>query len=178
MTQTPREIDALTAKSWLDRGEAVLIDVREADEHARESIAGAKLVPLSGFDPAKLPALGGKRLVVHCLSGSRSARAIARLAEAGIDAVNLTGGIEGWKAAGLPVRENKSAPLPIMRQVQIVAGSLVVIGAALGATVHPGFHALSAFVGAGLVFAGASGWCGMATVLGLLPYHRRAGART
>jgi predicted branched-subunit amino acid permease len=67
------------------------------------------------------------------------------------------------------VRENRSAPLPIVRQVQIVAGSLIVAGAALGAYVHPGFHALSAFVGAGLVFAGASGRCGMANLLALLP---------
>jgi rhodanese-related sulfurtransferase len=176
MTQTLRETDAATVKAWLDRGEAVLIDVREAGEHARESIAGAKLVPLSSFDPAKLPAAGGKRLIVHCLSGSRSARALAQLATAGIEAVNLTGGIEAWKAAGLPVRENKSAPLPIMRQVQIVAGTLIVAGAALGAYVHPGFHALSAFVGAGLVFAGASGWCGMANLLALLPYNRRTAA--
>lgn len=176
MTEPLREIDAVAAKALLDRGEAVLIDVREADEHARENIAGAKLVPLSSFDPAKIPAAGGKRLVVHCLSGSRSARAIARLREAGIDAINMTGGIEAWKAAGLPVRENKAAPLPLMRQVQIVAGSLIVAGAALGAYVHPGFHALSAFVGAGLVFAGASGWCGMANLLALLPYNKRATA--
>jgi rhodanese-related sulfurtransferase len=174
MPEAPREIDAATLKTWLDRGDALLIDVREADEHARENIAGAKLVPLSAFDPAKLPAAGGKRLVVHCLSGSRSARAQAQLAAAGIDAANLSGGIEAWKAAGLPVRENRSAPLPIVRQVQIVAGSLIVAGAALGAYVHPGFHALSAFVGAGLVFAGASGRCGMANLLALLPYNRRA----
>lgn len=176
MTEPVREIDAVTAKSWLDRGDAILIDVREADEHARESIAGAKLVPLSSFDPAKLPALGGKRLIVHCLSGARSARAQAQLANAGIAATNMTGGIQAWKAAGLPLRENKSAPLPIMRQVQIVAGSLIVAGAVLGAYVHPGFHALSAFVGAGLVFAGASGWCGMANLLALLPYNRRTAA--
>lgn len=176
MTDMLREIDAATVKTWLDRGECVLIDVREAGEHARENIAGAKLVPLSSFDPAQLPATGGKRLVVHCLSGGRSARAHAKLAEAGIEAVNLTGGIEAWKAAGLPVRENKSAPLPIMRQVQIVAGTLIVAGAVLGVYAHPGFHALSAFVGAGLVFAGASGWCGMANLLSLLPYNRRAAA--
>lgn len=174
MTDRFRETDAATVKSWLDRGDCVLIDVREAGEHARENIPGAKLVPLSSFDPATLPATDGKRLVVHCLSGSRSAKALGQLDLAGIEAVSLTGGIEAWKAAGLPVRENKSAPLPLMRQVQIVAGSLIVTGAALGVWVHPGFHALSAFVGAGLVFAGASGWCGMANLLALLPYNKRA----
>jgi predicted branched-subunit amino acid permease len=59
-----------------------------------------------------------------------------------------------------------------MRQVQIAAGSLVVIGVLLGALVHPGFYALSAFVGAGLVFAGVSGFCGMARLLVLMPWNR------
>lgn len=166
------EVDAATLKTWMDRGEAVLVDVREANEFARESIPGSTLVPLSNFDPAKIPAANGKKLVVHCLSGKRSANAQAQLAKAGISAINFSGGIMGWKEAGLPIRENKSAPLPIMRQVQIAAGSLVLIGAALGTFAHPGFYGLSAFVGAGLVFAGATGWCGMASVLGLLPYNR------
>ncbi len=172
MSDPVREVDAPTLKSWLERGEAVLVDVREENEFARESIPGATLVPLSKFDPAQVPAANGKKLVVHCLSGKRSANAQAQLAKAGIDAINFAGGIMGWKAAGYPIRENKSAPLPIMRQVQIAAGSLVLIGAVLGTFAHPGFYGLSAFVGAGLVFAGATGWCGMASVLGLLPYNR------
>jgi hypothetical protein len=59
-----------------------------------------------------------------------------------------------------------------MRQVQMLAGSLVVAGVVLGFAVHPGFFGLSAFVGAGLVMAGVTGWCGMATLLGKLPYNR------
>jgi hypothetical protein len=70
--------------------------------------------------------------------------------------------------------EDKRAPLPIMRQVQITAGSLVVLGAALGALVDPRFHGLSAFVGAGLVFAGIMGLCPMANLLALMPWNRRA----
>jgi rhodanese-related sulfurtransferase len=174
MSDPNREVDAATLKSWLDRGEAVLVDVREVGEFARESIPGATLVPLSTFAPAKVPAANGKKLVVSCLSGKRSTNAQAQLAAAGIAAVNFAGGITEWKQAGYPIRENKSAPLPIMRQVQIAAGSLVVIGAALGTFAHPGFYALSAAVGAGLVFAGVTGWCGMASLLGLLPYNRRA----
>lgn len=172
MSDQVREVDAATLKTWMDRGEAVLVDVREENEYARESIPGSTLVPLSNFDPAKVPAANGKKLVVHCLSGKRSANAQAQLAKAGIEVINFSGGIMGWKAAGLPIRENKSAPLPMMRQVQIAAGSLVLTGAALGTFAHPGFYALSAAVGAGLVFAGATGWCGMTSVLGLLPYNR------
>lgn len=62
--------------------------------------------------------------------------------------------------------------MPVMRQVQIAAGSLVVLGLALGWWVWPGFLGLSAFVGCGLIFAGATGWCGMARLLGAMPWNR------
>ena len=88
----------------------------------------------------------------------------------------LEGGIDAWKKAGLPVALDRSQPIDIMRQVQIVAGSLVLIGAVLGFFVAPGFYALSAFVGAGLLFAGISGFCGMAKLLGLMPWNRQARA--
>ena len=69
---------------------------------------------------------------------------------------------------------DRKQPIEIMRQVQITAGSLVVIGVVLAFTVAPAFIALSAFVGAGLVFAGVSGWCGMAKLLALMPWNRPA----
>ena len=88
------------------------------------------------------------------------------------DAYCLQGGIEAWKAAGLPIHANRNAPLEIMRQVQIAAGGLVLLGVALGSLVHPAFYAVSAFVGAGLAFAGATGWCGMAYLLKAMPWNR------
>jgi rhodanese-related sulfurtransferase len=91
-------------------------------------------------------------------------------------AYQLEGGLDAWRAAGLPLVENTGAPLEIMRQVQITAGSLVVLGVILGLAVHPGFFGLAAFVGAGLVFAGTSGWCGMAKLLAVLPWNRSAAA--
>jgi rhodanese-related sulfurtransferase len=174
---TLREWDAATLKAKLDRGEAVLIDCREAGEFAREHVAGAKLVPLSTLDATRLDLPAGKSIVVMCASGTRSARAAAQLLAAGRgDVAHLKGGLPTWRAAGYPVIEDKRAPLPIMRQVQMVAGGLVVLGVALGASVHPLFHALAAFVGAGLFVAGATGWCGMATLLAQLPYNKRASA--
>jgi hypothetical protein len=62
-----------------------------------------------------------------------------------------------------------------MRQVQITAGGLVLLGTVLGATVQPLFYGLAAFVGAGLMFAGISGTCAMATVLRRMPWNPRAG---
>ncbi|MEX2219519.1 MAG: rhodanese family protein [Phycisphaerales bacterium] len=164
------EIDPRTARQWLDGGQAALIDVREPDEHARERIAGAALHPLSRFDPARLPS---GRLILHCQRGRRSLEAATRAAAAGrTDIASLAGGIEAWRAAGLPTAANAKAPLPIMRQVQIVAGSAVLAGTILAATVSPWFLILSGFFGAGLLFSGLSGTCGMAAMLSRLPWNR------
>lgn len=172
MAAAIKEIDANTLKSWLDAGECELLDVREPGEHARESIPGARLVPLGGLDVEKLRPAPGRRFVLHCASGARSARGAALLAKGGVEVAHLSGGLAAWRSAGLPVSENRSAPIPVMRQVQIVAGSLVLLGAILGAFVDPWFYALSAGVGAGLLFAGVTGFCGMATLLSHLPYNK------
>jgi hypothetical protein len=82
--------------------------------------------------------------------------------------------LDAWKRAGLPVAEDRRQPLELMRQVQIAAGSLALLGAVLGAAVNPWFHALSGVVGAGLVFAGVTGTCGMATLLRQMPWNRAA----
>jgi rhodanese-related sulfurtransferase len=93
----------------------------------------------------------------------------------GVESYILEGGIDAWKKAGLPVAEDRKQPLPVMRQVQIAAGSLVALGVVLGAFVAPGFYALSGLVGAGLVFAGLTGICGMERLLVRLPWNRTAG---
>lgn len=164
-----------TLEAWLERDEAILVDVREADEYAREHIAGARLHPLSRLTPAALPRVPGKKLVLQCNSGNRTRQAAAAiLAHEPIELYHLAGGIQAWKRDGLPVEVDRRAPLPIMRQVQIAAGSLVLLGLLLALLVSPWFALLSAFVGAGLLFAGISGHCGMAKLLERLPYNRRA----
>lgn len=169
-----KTIDAAAAKQWLDAGRAVLIDIRESDEYAREHIPGAHLVPLSGFDAADFPNLGDKIAVFHCSSGSRTAQAAPRILGRGFREVyQLSGGLAGWQRAGFETRRNRSMPISLQRQVQIVAGSLVLLGLLLGWLVSPWFVLLSAFVGAGLTFAGLSGTCGLANLLARLPYNRR-----
>lgn len=166
-------ISAAELKRRLDSGDAVLIDIRESDEHAREHILGARLAPLSAIDTHDFDREHSKVAVFHCKSGMRTQANAAKLLAHGFrGAYYLDGGIEAWKAAGLPVHANRKAPLEIMRQVQITAGLLIVTGAALGWLVNPAFYALSAFVGAGLTFAGATGWCGMAMLLKAMPWNR------
>ncbi|MFG0305793.1 MAG: rhodanese-like domain-containing protein [Phycisphaerales bacterium JB040] len=164
---------------WLGSADTLLVDVREDFEHAEEHIEGSELFPLSRFDPERVRALAhGRRVVFHCRSGKRSRDAAERYARAvpapGETAYHLAGGIEAWKAAGRPCVRPETAPrIGVMRQVQITAGFLVTLGVVLGLVASPWFLAISAFVGCGLMFAGLSGWCGMAMLLGRMPWNRR-----
>jgi rhodanese-related sulfurtransferase len=157
---------------------ATLVDVREPDEHARERIPGARNLPLSRLEEAEVALHQGRPVLFHCRSGARTTGHATRLAaKAGlVEAFVVEGGLEAWKRAGLPVAEDRRQPLELMRQVQIAAGTMVVLGLALGALVSPWFHGLAAFVGAGLVFAGATGTCGLARVLRLMPWNRAPAA--
>lgn len=170
MSLTP--ISAADAQSMIAKG-AALVDIREPDEHARARIPGARSMPLARLEKIQnVPAV-----IWHCRSGMRTQANAGALAEnSGCDAYMLEGGLDAWRKAGLPVLENRHAPLEIMRQVQITAGLLVLSGVILGFAVSPAFFGLSAFVGAGLMFAGISGWCGMARLLALMPWNRRPAA--
>jgi rhodanese-related sulfurtransferase len=173
-TITPEQAAAL-----LREGGAMLVDVREPDEHARARIPGAANLPLSQLDEADLAVHQGRPVLFHCRSGARTQGHAMRLAaKAGAcEAYVVEGGLDAWKRAGLPVAEDRRQPLELMRQVQIAAGGLIVLGAVLGATVSPWFHALSGFAGAGLVFAGVTGTCGMATLLRAMPWNRAPAQR-
>jgi rhodanese-related sulfurtransferase len=159
-------------------GSAILIDIREPMEHAREAIPGAHLQSLSVFDPPALAALSGPNapaLIFHCQGGKRTSDNADRLRACGVpEAYIMEGGLAGWKAAGFPTSIDRSKPIELQRQVQITAGLLILAGLLLSWLVSPLFLGLSGFVGAGLVFAGVSGWCGMARVLGVMPWNRIA----
>ncbi len=167
-----QEISPAELKTLLDQGQITVVDVREHDEYRRDHIPHSKSLPLSNFDVEAIQEITGPFVLV-CRSGNRSKQAAQQLLNHGFGSVtHLNGGILAWEQAGYPVQINKKAPISIMRQVQIIAGSLVLIGTILGAFVSPGFLFLSGFVGAGLLFAGASGTCAMAVLLGKLPYNQ------
>ncbi|MBN9474206.1 MAG: hypothetical protein ABS43_00205 [Bordetella sp. SCN 67-23] len=170
---TPRLLAPHAASALLDQG-ALLVDIRDIDEHARERIPGSRHIPFARLPDAGPLAGSGTPVVFHCRSGNRTRmHAQALAARAPGDAYVLEGGLDAWKRAGLPVVRDRSQPLELQRQVQIVAGTLVALGVVLGLTVSPWFHLLSGLVGSGLVFAGLSGFCGLARVLARLPWNRR-----
>ncbi len=167
----PSELKQLQLKN-----EVTLIDVREQSEYTSEHIEGAILVPLSTITHDKLPSTS-KNIILYCQSGKRSQHATQQLSTAGLavslNIQQLEGGINAWKQEGYSTKVNKNAPISMMRQVQIVAGSLVFIGTLLGAFISPWFLIITAFVGGGLVFAGATNTCALAMLLAKLPYNQR-----
>ncbi len=168
-TVTPDE-----ARRLIEEG-AILVDVREADEHARVRIPGAHHLPLSRLDEATLAVQQGRPVIFHCRSGARTRGNAGRLAErlgADCEAYAVEGGLDAWRKAGLPVATDRRAPLELQRQVQIGAGSLAFLGTVLGLTVSPWFFAVPLFVGGGLTVAGVTGFCGMAVLLMRAPWNR------
>jgi rhodanese-related sulfurtransferase len=169
-----RTIAPEAARELMRQG-AVLIDVRGADEHARERIPAARHLPLERLGAEALPA-GIPAVIFHCRSGNRTRLHGERLAAGalGCEAYVLEGGLDGWKKAGLPVAKDASQPIELQRQVQIAAGSMTLAGTVLGVAVSPWFFVVPAFFGAGLTFAGLTGFCGLARVLMKMPWNRRA----
>jgi rhodanese-related sulfurtransferase len=167
-------VDAKTLQEWIEEDVVLLVDVREPSEHAGEHISGSLLLPLSKFDPLQLPHNPEKKLVLYCRTSNRSQQAAQKLLAAGHPEVtHLSGGMGDWKEQGLPTKVNENAPISLIRQVQITAGSLVFLGTMLGAFVSPAFLILSGFVGAGLMFAGITNTCAMAMLLAKLPYNQK-----
>lgn len=158
---------------------ADLLDVRSPAEFATAHVPGARLVPLDQLDAAAFarqrPA-GAPPLYVLCQSGSRAARAVEQLRRAGLaDCAVVEGGTQAWLDAGLPVNRGTSRVLPLMRQVQIIVGAVTAAGAALALAVHPWFAVVPLVTGSGLLFAGATGFCGLALVLARMPWNQAGG---
>lgn len=153
-----------------------LVDVRTPVEFQEVHLALARNVPLDQLDPQKLLAGGvNQPLYVVCRSGSRGRQACELLEKAGHSAViNIEGGTLACLETELPVVRGRKA-MSLERQVRIAAGALVLTGIAL-AGLHPGFLGLSAFVGAGLVFAGVTDTCGMGMILAKMPWNQVRGS--
>lgn len=167
-------IDAKTAKSMLDKKEAVIIDVREPAEFSAEHIPGATLLPLGTIKKEDLEKFSDKKIIIHCKLGKRGSMACEKLAASNpsLQLYNIEGGITAWAQESLPTKKSGSKILSIDRQVQIAIGSGVLLGIVLGYFISPFFLLLSAFFGGGLLYAGLSGSCTLALIIAKMPWNQ------
>lgn len=173
-TISPQELAARREHSEVSE----LIDVRTPVEFREVHVSFARNVPLDRLDPqALMNARGGasqQPLYVICRSGNRANQACEKFIAAGFtNVVNVAGGTLAWEQAGLPVTRGKKS-ISLERQVRIAIGSLVLIGSALTQFAHPYWLGLPAFMGAGLIFSGIADFCGLALILGRMPWNQVA----
>jgi rhodanese-related sulfurtransferase len=163
------------------RGEAIsLLDVRTPAEHNEVHVPGVQLVPLDRLDPGQLASANGfakdRSIYILCRSGNRARQAAEKLEKNGFAECHVVeGGTIAWIEAGLPVNRGPSRVISLERQVRIVAGFIVLSGVLLAHFVHPSFIFLSGFIGAGLIFAGITDWCGMGMLIARMPWNQRGG---
>lgn len=153
-----------------------IVDVRMPSEFREVHAKGAVNFPLDSLDPKAVANStrdnDQKPIYIICKSGGRSSKAVKEFVDAGIsNIINVDGGTDAWVAAELPAVRGKKA-ISLERQVRILAGFLALLGAVLGHFIHPAFIGLSAFIGAGLMFAGITDTCGMGMMLSAMPWNR------
>ncbi len=159
-------------------GAVRVIDVRSPAEFRRERIPDSENVPLETLRNGNLETLknsaNGIPFCLSCQSGVRAERAARRLQREGLDNVYLlTGGLDNWNYESLPTEGDGAGSLPLDRQVRLVVGSLILASAVAGFVFKtPYWFAAPAFFGAGLVFSGLTGFCGLARILARMPWNR------
>jgi len=161
-----RSISPAEAKRLVDEENALLVDIREPEEFAGKYIEGARLEPLSVL-PFLAPVPDRERIAIfHCRSGGRTKFNVEALEGRGFAVTYfMEGGLEGWEKAGLPV-VRRAVPLPMPRQIQIMAGCMVSIFSLLN------FTWLTLLVGAALIFAGYTGICPSTKLLARMPWNK------
>jgi rhodanese-related sulfurtransferase len=158
------------------QGNVDIIDVRTPLEFREVRAVTARNIPLDVLDPHSLMksrnGSANEPLYLICKSGTRGAKAQQKFIDAGFtNVINVEGGTDAWVNATLPVvRGSKSMSLE--RQVRIAAGFLVFMGTMLGILVHPYYVGISAFVGAGLMFAGITNSCAMGMLIARMPWNQ------
>ena len=184
-------VATITAQQLLDmkkKGDHLdLIDVRTPAEYREVHVNFARSLPLDQLDPKSMLAErstdgSGSPLYVICRSGSRSRQACEKLIAAGLtDVVSVDGGTQACEAAGVPVVRGKKT-MSLERQVRIVIGAMVLAGVALAVvgndSLKPIGLGISAFMGAGLVFAGITDTCALAMLIAKLPWNQAGGSGT
>jgi rhodanese-related sulfurtransferase len=168
---TPQEIHETMSRG----GKVDLIDVRTPKEFGEVHATAARLVPLDTFDPKSFSAGDGTTIAVICKGGIRAKDAAARLVAAGVGSVVVVdGGTQAWVDAGLPVVRGRRT-IGVDRQTRIAAGSMVAVFGLLAYLLSPGWALFAAAVGCGLVMAGITDICPLATLIAKMPWNSSKG---
>lgn len=156
-----------------DNSSVDFINVCTPTEYKEKHIPGVRNVPLDELQQRVGEFSGKKTIYIHCRSGTRGKKAMEQLSALGVTAelVNVEGGLLAWDQSGYGTN-SLTKRLPLMRQTLIAAGSLVLLGYVLSLMLAEEFIYLSVAVGAGLLFAGVTGWCGMSFALAKMPWNK------
>ena len=169
---TPRELQQRLQQPLATE----LLDVRTRPEFAAVHLAGATLVPLDELEAKHFLSTRphpDQPLFILCQSGDRARKAMARFAEAGFgNCVLVEGGMQAWVAENLPVQRGSSRVLPLLQQVHLIIGTSVFLGALLALTIDSRVAVIPLIAGAGLIFNGMTGKCGLALLLAKMPWNR------
>jgi len=165
---TPGQADALVQEN-----NGMFVDVRSVGEALGEQVPGSIFLPFDLVSKQRLEGLGigNKTPILVCRSGSRAKQAAEALAQEMESVAVLDGGLIRWKEAGLPVDQGRKG-IPLERQVLVGAGAMMMLFTLLGLLISPVFFALTIFMAGGMIFAGATGACGMARILVMMPWNR------
>jgi rhodanese-related sulfurtransferase len=166
---TPKKLDNLLHDEDKDE---LLVDVRTPVEFKGGHINEAENIPLEHIVEAadRLKDVG--TVYINCGSGVRSCQAAEKLESCGVNVVNLEGGISAWLRDGFGVTREGKKRMPIIRQVMVTAGILILLGVIMGVVWSPAWFLLAGFVGAGLLSAGLTGFCGMQKILAKMPWNK------
>jgi rhodanese-related sulfurtransferase len=151
-----------------------LIDVRTPSEFAGGHIAGAINIPVDQIESRVADLDPGSPLVLVCKAGTRARMAADLVGPCRQNVVVLEGGMDAWYRAGLPVVVSSRVRWSLERQVRLIAGLIVLIGAVAAITVSPRWIYLSGFIGLGLTFAGLTDICAMGMLLTRMPWNRNS----
>ena len=169
-TISPAELQKILAAN----SDVSVLDVRTPVEFAEVHVPPAKNIPLDELSPAALNLAKDEPVYLLCRSGQRATKAAEKFSRAGFSQpVVVTGGTLAWIDANLPVARGAIKVISLERQVRIAAGAIVFTSVLLAHFVNLHFIWLSGFVGAGLVFAGITDFCGMGLLLAKMPWNKR-----
>ncbi len=167
-----QEITPQQAMEIMNNEHAALIDVREPAEHANRHIPDSHLHPLGRISANALPP--ANKLLIYCQKGIRSRKASEKILidNPELNVFSIQGGIEAWEQAGLDTQAGKSNIMSLDRQVQLAIGCLVVIFSILALSVSGAFVWVTLAIGAGLILAGSTGFCGLGRVIAMMPWNQ------